>query len=202
MLGILGTDPSPGEGKHCPRALCPNCQVLNPKSLGARPDSVCFPWSGERPVNVVKKGGHLISSAAPTALTGFVQGLSPGLAPYPLPILGMGRSLERSPRHARPLHLQHPYQLRDHPFSIWFFSAPQVPFPPLGTLQPKTMSKTEFPAWWRKSRHGRGGVVLGGGGLSLGPCILLLSPACPGFSLSHNPFTCERKIQRVCFSRV
>lgn len=43
LLGILGTDTSPGEGKHCPRAICPNCQDFNPKSLGAKPGFTCSP---------------------------------------------------------------------------------------------------------------------------------------------------------------
>lgn len=55
LLGILGTGASPREGKHCPRAVCPNCHVLSRDSLGAEPGCPPFPCS-RRPVSVLGRG--------------------------------------------------------------------------------------------------------------------------------------------------
>lgn len=84
-------------------------------------------------LSVAARRGSLISSLAPTALTGFTHSLFPGPAPHPEPFLGTGKSLERSSCHTRACPPRAPLPCRrGYPLGIWFFSASQVPFLPPG----------------------------------------------------------------------
>lgn len=156
LLGILGTDTSPGEGKHCPRAVCPNCQVFNPTSLGARFRVLPVKWGEPRQCS---REGRRVSNVATMALTAFVPLASviwsqTASSPGCLHTQSHFQDAKESEMFAAQLQARPPpVPLSNAGASIRhlvFLSLPgSVPSP--GSLRPKTMSQMEFPGWRRKS---------------------------------------------------
>lgn len=120
----------PWRRETLPTAVCPNCQVFNPKSLGAKPDFTCFPRSGESLSVFERRRVLLVVSLHSLCATGERHGvpdsLFPELSPHPEPCLGYrGTEAVAVPHQAA--HPQCPCQTREHRLGVWFFSASQVP---------------------------------------------------------------------------
>lgn len=151
-----------------PTAVCPNCQVFNPRSLGAKPDFTCFPRSGESLSVFARRGVLLVVSLPSLCATGERHGvpdrLFPALSPHPEPCLGC-RGAETFVMPLQAAHPQRPCQRREHRPGVWFFSASQVP-----ALALESAAKDNEPSGI--SPTGGGGRALGG---EFWPYILPLS---------------------------